>query len=115
NVVFFNADYLKARVLEKVGQAVTPVEWVVIDANSINVMDFTAIQKVDELREDLAARGISLRFAHVKRSLGKFFSPHWLAHRGESRAAASYPNLTSAVEAFMDRPPQAPAPGREAP
>ncbi len=34
------------------------MEWLVVDASSINGVDITAIKKVDDLREELAARGI---------------------------------------------------------
>ena len=72
NVVFFNADYFRNRVRAAIAAAETPVEWVVVDASSINVVDITALQKVDELREELSAQGIVFASAHVKRSLSKF-------------------------------------------
>jgi MFS superfamily sulfate permease-like transporter len=51
----------------------TPVEWVVLDASSINVIDVTALQKIDELRDELSSRGIIFAVARLKPSLMRFF------------------------------------------
>jgi high affinity sulfate transporter 1 len=77
NLVFFNADYFRDRVRATIAAAKTPVEWVVVDASSINVVDITALQKIDELREELAAQGIVLAVARAKRNLMKFFNYDW--------------------------------------
>ncbi|MDX2424334.1 MAG: sulfate permease, partial [Amphritea sp.] len=73
NMVFYNADYFRDRVRAAIAAADTPVEWIVVDASSVNVMDITALQKVDELREELSAQGIVFAIARAKPSLFKFF------------------------------------------
>lgn len=104
NLVFFNADYFKQRVLAAVTASKTPVEWVVIDASPVNVVDVTAIQKIDELRDELASRNIVLAHARAKRNLARFFRGDWIAKRRESGASKEFPTLKAAVHAFRHRP-----------
>ena len=111
NLVFYNVDYFLERVRAAIAAAETPVEWALIDASSINVVDITAIQKVDELREELAARGISLVSARVKLNLSKYFNEEWGARRKETYAKSRYDTLKSAVRAFNDRVVQEEADG----
>lgn len=59
-LVFFNADRFKARVRAVVAEAVMPVRWVVIDAESIPGLDSTGSATLGELREELQAKGIGL-------------------------------------------------------
>ncbi|MCK7576558.1 MAG: sulfate permease [Chromatiales bacterium] len=59
DLVFFNVDYFKARLLDAIAASDTPVEWVVIDASPINVIDSTALKQVEQLIDELAARGSS--------------------------------------------------------
>ena len=85
------------------GAAQTPVEWVVVDASSVNVIDVTALQKLDELRDELAARGIVLATARGKRNLWRFFNPAWGEERRVSHAQYRFETLKSAVNAFNKR------------
>ena len=86
-----------------IAAAKTPVEWVVLDASSINVVDVTALQKIDELREELAAQGILLVTARAKRNLWKFFNPDWGVKRHEQYAGYRFDTIKSAVRAFNNR------------
>ena len=112
NLVFFNADYFRERVREVIAAASTPVEWVVVDASSINVVDVTAFQKIDELREELAARGIVLAHARAKRNLARFFNQGWLMKRRALRIEYDFPTVKSAVRAFNSRTKKATVPER---
>ncbi len=56
NLVFFNIDYFGERLRAAIRRSRTPVEWVVVDASPINWIDATALQRLDELRSELAAR-----------------------------------------------------------
>jgi high affinity sulfate transporter 1 len=100
NLVFFNADYFRERVRSIIAASDTPVEWFVVDASAVNVVDITAVHKFEELREELAARGILLGAARVKRNLMRFFDPEWARDRFEERAAYRFTTLKSAVRAF---------------
>ena len=103
NLVFFNADYFRDRIRAAIAAAKTPVERVVVDASSINVIDITALQKVDELREELAARGIVLATARAKRNLWKFFNHDWGIKRRDLHAKYHFDTIKSAVRAFNNR------------
>ena len=103
NLVFYNADFFRAQIRAAVAASKTPVEWVVVDASPINIIDLTAVQKFDELREELTAQGIVLATARVKRSLARYFSPDWASKRREQYADVTFPTLKSAVNAFQKR------------
>jgi high affinity sulfate transporter 1 len=103
NLVFFNADYFRERVRSIIAAAETPVEWFVVDASAINVVDITAVHKFDDLREELAARGIIFGTARVKQNLMRFFDPQWARERLEQHADHRYTTLKSAVRAFKNR------------
>jgi high affinity sulfate transporter 1 len=103
NLVFFNADYFRDRVRAAIVASKTPVEWVVVDASSVNVVDITALQKFDELREELAAQGIVLATACVKQSLWRFLNPDWGVKHRELHAKYRFHTVKSAVRAFNNR------------
>jgi MFS superfamily sulfate permease-like transporter len=103
NLVFFNADYFRDRVRAAIVASKTPVEWVVLDASSINVVDITALQKLDELREELAAQGIGLATARLKQSLSRFFNHDWGVKHRERHAQYRFHTVKSAVRAFNKR------------
>ena len=111
NLVFFNADYFRERVRATIAAAKTPVEWVVVDASSINVIDITAYQKFDELREELAAQGIVLATARVKKSLWRFFNYDWRMKHRELHAEYRFHTVKSAVRAFKNRIEERMSPG----
>ena len=100
NVVFYNADYFRERIREIVTTSETPVQWVVLDASSINVVDATAIQKADELKQELADNGIVFAIARGKPHIGNFFKSAWWDQRREEREAYTFITLKSAVQAF---------------
>ena len=66
-LVFFNADYFKSRVLRVIAESPTPVRWFLLDAGAINFIDITAVQKLEELHQELASRGIVMCIARPKR------------------------------------------------
>ena len=103
SLVFYNVDYFRERVLALIAASKTPVEWVVIDASSINVVDGTAIDAVDRLSEELAARGVELASANVKRSLDRPFQGAWVDARRALTADRVYPTVKSAIRAFEQR------------
>jgi high affinity sulfate transporter 1 len=103
NLVFFNVDYFRERVRSIIAAADPPVEWFVVDASTINLVDITAVHKIDELRDELAARGVIFGVARVKRSLMRFFDPQWMRERSEQNARYRFATLKSAVRAFNTR------------
>ena len=81
NLVFFNIDYFCERVRAAIRRAATPVAWVIVDLSPVNFVDATAVQRFDELREELTAQGVTLVLARVKRQLGGIFQAPWLEQR----------------------------------
>jgi sulfate permease, SulP family len=100
NLVFFNIDYFGERLRAAIAAARAPVAWVVVDASPINWIDATALQRLDELRGELAAEGITMAFARVKHSLSRAFNPRWIAQRGPAMEFRSFPTLKTAIRAF---------------
>ena len=101
NIVFYNADHFKTRVKAAVAAQRTPVEWVVIDASPINVVDVTGLRKLDELRAELAKEGVSLYFARAKRHLETFFDAEFAKERRKEFKQYRFQTLTPAVNAFI--------------
>jgi len=101
NVVFYNADYLKTRVRAAVAAQKTTVEWVVIDASSVNVIDVTGLRKLDELRDELAAAGVSVYIARVKRHLERFFNQEFAKERRKKAKKYRFQTLKPAISAYL--------------
>ncbi|WP_310599408.1 SulP family inorganic anion transporter [Desulfobulbus sp.] len=101
NVVFFNSDYFKERLMCRITAAKTPVKWVVVDASPISMIDITALHNLIDLTEELKERGIQFKFARVRRSLRSFFDIHWLKSNPLINDAPRYDSLDAATEAFV--------------
>ena len=99
-LVFFNIDYFAERLRAAIAASATPVEWAIIDASPINWIDATAVQRLDELQSELAARGITLGVARAKLSLGRAFDPDWVSQRLAATGLHRFPTLKAAVNAF---------------
>jgi high affinity sulfate transporter 1 len=103
NLVFFNVDYFGRRLRAAIEASATPVEWVIVDASPINWVDATALQRLDELHSELAARGIKLGTARARLSLNRAFNPSWVAQRQPGMQLREFPTLKAAVRAFERR------------
>lgn len=103
DLVFFNVDFFKMRLLATIAASETPVEWVVVDASPINVIDSTALKQVEQLIDELAARGIVFAIARRKHAVRRLFEASWVDVRRELTDEYNYPTLTSAVNAFNAR------------
>ncbi len=109
NLVFFNVDYFGERLRAAIAGSRTPVEWVIVDASPINWIDATAVQRLDELRGEMAAQGIVLGVARAKLSLLRAFDPSWVSQRLAATGLRRFPTLKAAVSAFQKRRPEADA------
>jgi MFS superfamily sulfate permease-like transporter len=101
NIVFYNVDYFRERVLRLVRRAGTPPRWVVVDLGPVSLVDATALERFDALREELARDGITLAVAAAKRQLAQAFDPRYVAARQAAGPTRSFPTLRSAVRAFQ--------------
>jgi sulfate permease, SulP family len=65
NLLFFNTDYVRARLREIVDRLPDGTRWFVLDAGAIAQMDSTAAAMLEEVRVDLLKRGVSLCLAEL--------------------------------------------------
>ncbi|MFD4872319.1 SulP family inorganic anion transporter [Streptomyces sp. NPDC058420] len=66
---FANAENFRRRALATVAQQAAPVRWFVLNAEANVEVDITALDAVDELRRELAHRGVVFALARVKQDL----------------------------------------------
>jgi high affinity sulfate transporter 1 len=106
-LAFFNATYLKERVLAAASAAGPGLRAVIIDATAFSMRtDTTAVIMLVELRDDLALRGVELALAG-KRTLIE----QWRRERGFTRESVGdepglqlFSTMEDAVDAFADAP-----------
>ena len=79
----------------------TPVEWVVVDASSINVIDVSALNSLDTLRKELQAEGISLYYAGVKRHLECYFNADFAQQQRKAAKSYRFQTLKPAIRAYL--------------
>lgn len=65
SVLFFNADYVADRLRTIASHLPSGTRWLVIDASAVVQVDSTSAAVLEEVRADLAARGIRLGLAEV--------------------------------------------------
>jgi SulP family sulfate permease len=81
-----------------VGPMPSAVRWVVVDAEAITHVDYSAARVVMELKQNLTTAGIELAFARVPWDLRADFDRHHLAEAiGEVRI---FHRLHDAIAAF---------------
>jgi high affinity sulfate transporter 1 len=100
NLLFFNIEHFCDRLRARIAEAPQPVRWVVVDASPVNLFDATAVQRLEALRTELAAAGVRLAYARMKRIAGRNFAPSWLSQHGQAVAPDRFPTLRSAVRAY---------------
>jgi high affinity sulfate transporter 1 len=66
SVLFFNADYFKARIRTVVDAAQPKPRWLVIDAGTMPYIDITGAAVLKEVIEDLTRAGVEVAMAEVK-------------------------------------------------
>ena len=99
---FANAEDFRERVLAAITAESTPVEWVVLNMEANVEIDLTATDMLDELRAELASRGIVLALARVKQDLALYLERAGLLERiGDDHV---FPTLPTALEGFRSRP-----------
>lgn len=103
-LTFFNADYFKARALAVADAAGPATRWFVIDSIPISQIDLTGLYALRDLREALAARGISLLLAGRKTEF-----LNWLREADLFRPEHEtwiFPTLRQALKAYQREMPQ---------
>jgi high affinity sulfate transporter 1 len=98
---FANAQDFRRRALAAVTENDGPVEWFVLNAEANVEVDLTALDALDQLREDLASRGVVFAMARVKQDLRQALGAAGLLDKiGEDRI---FMTLPTAVDAFRQR------------
>jgi MFS superfamily sulfate permease-like transporter len=97
-VVFYNASYLKKRVLG-LAAAQPDLIWLVIDGSTVNTIDSTGAETIESLARDLARQGVRLGLANFRTET------RCMLERSGAMAAIGadsvYPTLKSAMNAFL--------------
>jgi MFS superfamily sulfate permease-like transporter len=65
SLLFFNVDYVRARLIEIAEALPANTSWFVLDASAVAQVDSTAAAMLAELREDFAERGLRLGIAQL--------------------------------------------------
>jgi high affinity sulfate transporter 1 len=104
---FANAADFRRRALAAADQHGHPVRWFVLNVEANVEVDFTALEAVDELREDLARAGTVFALARVKHDLLARLESFGLAEKiGPDRLYPTLPTAVAAYEAWaIQHPP----------
>ncbi|MFZ1483410.1 MAG: SulP family inorganic anion transporter [Candidatus Saccharimonadales bacterium] len=95
SLFFENTSYFSRRITTAIENAKEPVKYVIVDAGSINDIDYTAAETIRNLHQTLNAQDIQLGFAHVSPHLLYLMKRHSLTEIIGKRHL--YPSLESAV------------------
>lgn len=101
SLLFFNADYFKSRVREVTAQTNEALHFFIFDMESVNGIDITGLDALEDMRSELAARGIAFAVARVKAEVrdAMMRSGSW-ARIG---APNFHPSVRSAVRAALNK------------
>ncbi|MEU1192951.1 sulfate permease [Streptomyces sp. NPDC005859] len=95
---FANAEDFRRRALAAVDEQTDPVRWFVLNTEANVEVDITALDAVDELRRELARRGIVFALARVKQDLMDDLEAYGLADSVGGDLV--FPTLPTAVAAY---------------
>jgi sulfate permease, SulP family len=95
---FANAEHFARRIRSLVLTSQQPVKWVVVDVQAVTEIDVNGAEVVQQLVEDLAAQGVSLRFARANRPLRAIVERLGLSEHLPQEWL--FPSVHAAVEAF---------------
>ena len=99
-LLFFNADYFKKRVREVIALSVHSLHLFVFDMEAINVIDMTGLEALEEIRSELATKGIALSVARAKIQIREKLSRSGFEER--FGAANFHPSVRSAVQSGLN-------------
>ena len=67
-LVFFNADYVKRRLLKIANATRSTDKWFILDAAAVNVLDSTGIEALEDVQMHLIERGVAFGIADLNSS-----------------------------------------------
>jgi high affinity sulfate transporter 1 len=80
-LVFFNSDYFRNRIRTLIDESERKPDWVLIDASSINHIDTTSNDVVENLVDELESKGIRLAFARTQKEVADMFEKSGTAEK----------------------------------
>ncbi len=95
---YANAGRFSEQIRTILGVAPSPVRWLVVDAEAITNIDYTAARVVRELAQELTQAGVTLGFARMPPSLQADFERHHITEVIEPQLL--FPRLHGALDAF---------------
>jgi anti-anti-sigma factor len=101
DLIFPNANYFHSQVKQAIAAFKTPVQQVLLDAESINLVDITAIEMLTKLTQELSQQGIVLSLARVRDTVRDRMRRAGLER--EIGASHFYERISDGVEAFGQR------------
>jgi SulP family sulfate permease len=108
---FANADNFRRRALAAAGQGPAPLRWFVLNVEANVEVDFTGLEALDAVREEITKQGAVFALARVKQDLLARLRAFGLADKiGEERL---FPTLPTAVQAYQEWARQQGQPGHE--
>ena len=99
-LIFANARVFRDQI-RKLARSDPPPKWIVVAAEPITDVDTTASDMLEDLDEELNARGISLVFAEMKTPVREKIERYGLTRTIDP--AHFYPTLDEAVEAYREQ------------
>ena len=106
---FANADNFRRRALAAASHGPGPLRWFVLNVEANVEVDFTALEALDAVREDITRQGAVFALARVKQDLLARLRAFGLADKiGEDRL---FPTLPTAVQAYQAQARQQGQPG----
>ncbi len=96
---YANAQHFAARARAVIAEAGQPVRALVVEAVGIDDVDFTGMQVLTELDDELRARGVTLAIAHPFGRLGTELTAGSLVQRFQGRVFNSVDDAVAALQA----------------
>ncbi|MFC0692803.1 SulP family inorganic anion transporter [Paraburkholderia humisilvae] len=97
-IVFFNARHFKLSAINAINATVPAPRWFVLDAIAVTSLDVTGRRVVEELREELARRGVTFVLAGRRTQRLEWRERHGLSQVVDEQL--HFPTLRTAVRAF---------------
>jgi MFS superfamily sulfate permease-like transporter len=96
---FANAENFRQRALAAADRSDGPVRWFVLNVEANVAVDYTALEAMDAVRQEITRRGAIFALARVKQDLLARLQSFGLA--GKIGAEHLFPTLPTAVEAYQ--------------
>lgn len=101
SLIFPNANYFRSSLKQKIKESTDPVKMVLIDAETINLIDSTALETLKKLKQELDKDHIILGWARLRDSLYREMQRSGL--RQEIGESYFYERITDGIDDFLSK------------